>query len=847
MAHARKDHRRAAEKPASPFSSLSPLTLDLLSVGLLYAVTLIVFRGIIFDNAAFASQGDTAAAFSYTHAGNEIEKAEGVDAVWMPYFFSGMPTFGNVAYLPHNVSYVQTVLQTVLNLLYLNGTWTWLVVYCFMGGVFMFFLMRVWNFSRPAALLAAVTFMLSPYMVGLAGEGHGSKLMALSYVPLVVLLTHSLLERRDALSLGLLAAAIGTLMLTNHMQIVYYAFMFLGLYLVYHIMPDFQGNIPKAALKVALFAGAIILGFCISSYIYLSVYDYAQFSMRGGGTAGAPGGLAYDYATNWSWHPGELITLLIPGFFGMKSDFYWGPMIPWTNSSVYVGLFPILFGTLAFVYRRTRFVMFFGVVTILIILVSFGSNFSLLYQLLFTWLPFFNKFRAPEQILHLLPFATGVLGATGFSALLAARERESGVEAQKLYRVLLAAGGVIAGLLIVALLFQSSLLDSLPASMFTKQDQAEQIQQQYGARAGRVIAQLRQARFDIFWKDYVKFSLLAAALCALCCAWLKGRLREVTFSAALLVLVTIDLTLVASRYIDPKPSQELAQAFRPDPTTTFLKSQPGLFRLFAGIDPRDPLYMDNAFAYHGLQSITGYSPAKLKIYQTLLDSCMYRGTDPSFPVNMNVVDMLNVQFLVVHGRLPEPQFQLVNVDQAERVLTYRNPAALPRAFYAGESVTAAGDDEVFRILNSRGFDPARTAVLYKRLPGDIVPADSTHVPRITSYKSREIRIATDVPAPALLVLSEVYYPSGWKAFIDGTETEIFRTDYILRSVLVPGGTHEVVFTFDPPMYRAGWVLTHAAWGVALICAAAGFWRRQTLKRRATPPGTDRPSGGSAAA
>ncbi len=147
MAHARKDHRRAAEKPASPFSSFSPLTLDLLSVALLYAVTLIVFRGIIFDNAAFASQGDTAAALSYTHAGNEIEKAEGVDAVWMPYFFSGMPTFGNVAYLPHNVSYVQTALQTVLNLLYLNGMWTWLVVYCFMGGVFMFFLMRVWNFS----------------------------------------------------------------------------------------------------------------------------------------------------------------------------------------------------------------------------------------------------------------------------------------------------------------------------------------------------------------------------------------------------------------------------------------------------------------------------------------------------------------------------------------------------------------------------------------------------------------------------------------------------------------------------------------------------------------------------
>ena len=844
MAHAKKDRRPAADQAASPFSSLSPLAQDLLCVVLLYAVTLIVFRGIVFENAAFASEGDTATALSYTHAGGEIEKTEGVDALWMPYFFSGMPTFGNVAFVPHNVSYVQTAVQWVLNFLYLNGTWTWLVVYYFLGGVFMFLLMRVWKFSRAAALIAALTFMLSPYMIGLAGEGHGSKLMALSYLPLVVLLSHSLFERRDALSVGLLAAAIGTLMLTNHMQIVYYVFMFLGLYLIYHLTLDLKGKLPQAAVKAALFACALVLGFCISSYIYLSVSEYAQYSMRGGGTTGAPGGLAYDYATNWSWHPGELITLLIPGFYGMKSDLYWGPMIPWTNSSVYVGLVPVLFSAVAFVYRRTRFVLFFGLVALIIVLVSFGNNFSLFYQLLFSSLPYFNKFRAPEQILHLLPFITGILAATGFSALVSARGRDAGIDTDKLYRALLIAGGVIAGLFVVALLLQNSLLDSLPGSMFLKEGQAEQIQQQYGARAPRAVAQLRQARFEIFWKDYVKFSLLAAALCALSAAWAKGRIREWTFSAAVIALVTIDLSLVASRYIDPKPSQELAQAFRPDATITFLKNQPGLFRLFAGIDPRDPLYMDNSFAYHGLQSITGYSPAKLKIYQTLLDSCIYRGTDPSFPVNMNVVNMLNVEFLVAHGRLPEPLFQLVNSDQAQRTLTYRNPGALPRAFYAAESFIATSDGDVFRVLNSRGFNPGRTAVLYKQLPVQISPVDSTHVPRIVSYKSREVRISTEAPAPALLVLSEVYYPAGWRAFVDGAETEIYRTDYILRSVVVPGGTHEVVFTFDPPLYRAGWVLTNAAWGLVLVCVAAGFWQVLRVRQRAAPSGTKGAPGGS---
>ena len=832
MTHARKDHRRPARNPAAPLSSLSPLKQDLLCVGLLYIVTLILFRGIVFDNAAFASEGDTAASLSYVHAGDQIAKTEGVDVLWMPYFFSGMPTFGNVAYLPHNVSYVQTAVQWLLNLLYLNGAWTWLVVYYFLGGVSMFFLMRTWNFTRPAALIAALTFMLSPYMVGLAGEGHGSKLMALSYLPLVVLLTHLLFERRDALSVGLLGGAIGTLMLTNHMQIVYYIFIFCALFLLYHIVFDAREKPGRALVKAGLFAGALALGFCVSSYIYLSVYEYAQYSMRGGGTTGAAGGLAYDYATSWSWHPGELITLLIPGFYGMKAEYYWGPMIPWTNSSVYVGLVPILFGGIALAFRRTRFVLFFGLMTLVLILLSFGNNLSLLYQPLFQYLPFFNKFRSPEQILHLLPFVTGVLAAAGFTALVASRERDSGIDAGKLAQGLLISGGVILALFLLALLFQTSLLESLPGTMFLKAGQTEQLQQQYGARAPRAIAQIRQMRFDVFWKDYVKFSLLSVALCGLVVAWLKGRIREWTFAGAVIVLVTVDLSLVGAKYIDPKPRQNLEQAFRPDATITYLQGQPGLFRLFAGIDPGDPLYMDNAFAFHGLQSITGYSPAKLKIYQTLLDSCMYRRPDPSFPINMNIVDMLNVEYLVLHARLPEPKFQMVNVDQAQRTLTYRNPGALPRAFYVAEAYAASGDADVFRVLNSPLFNPARTAILYKRLPQEIMPVDSTHVPRILSYKSREIRISTDAPAPALLVLSEVYYPAGWKAFIDGTESEIYRTNYVLRSVLVPGGTHEVVFSFDPPLYRIGWIITNAAWGLVVLCVAFGLWRALQVKQRA---------------
>ena len=411
--------RPQAARAAAPsfLARFSPLQLDLVCVGLLYVLMLLVFRNVVFNDAAFSSEGDTAAALSYTEAGNRIAKAENVDVLWMPQFFSGMPTFGNVAYIPHNVSYVQQVLQHVLNLFFLNGKWTWAVVYYFLGAVFMFMMMRTLKFSRPAALFAAVLFMLGPYNIALASEGHGSKLMALCYVPLVFMFTHLLFERKDLLSFGLLTAAIGTLALTNHMQIVYYGFMVIGAYLLYHIIMNVKAAPGRTAIVTAAFAGAVVIGLCISAYIYLSVQEFAQFSIRGGGTAGSTGGLAWDYATNWSWHPAEIITLLIPGFFGFQSPYYWGTM-PFTMSTIYIGILPLVLAAIALVYNRTRLTWFFGILALVMVVVAFGKHLPLLYGPMFDYLPYFNKFRVPVMVLHLFPFVVGVLAGFGLDWLL---------------------------------------------------------------------------------------------------------------------------------------------------------------------------------------------------------------------------------------------------------------------------------------------------------------------------------------------------------------------------------------------------------------------------------------------
>jgi hypothetical protein len=820
----KQQHPHAAHAKASWLSGLTPTTRDLLCVVLIYLVSVLVFREIILKNMAFSSEGDTIATTSIQRAGDELRQTEGEDVLWMPYFFSGMPTFGNLAYY-RDVSYLQQYAVKILNLLYLNGTWTTFVVYYFLGGAFMFLLARRLGFQRPIALFAAFTFMLAPYSVGLAGEGHMSKLMALIYIPLIVMLADLLYQRKDLLSFGLLAAALGTFLLTNHLQIVYYALMFLGLYFLFRVVIDARSGIAPVARGTALLLAALVIGFCISSYIYLSVYEYAPFSIRGGGTAGAAGGLTWDYATNWSWHPAELLTLLIPGFFGMQVSTYWGSITPWTNSSVYVGLLPIFFAALALRYRRNAMTIFLAVVTVLFFLISLGRNFAILYDFLFTVLPFFNKFRAPSQILHLLPLLLGILGAYGFAALLdSGRWKEE--ERQKLARTLLTLAAILGGIALIALLLKSWLFDLLSGSFFSRDGELAQARQQFGQRAAQALAQLKQMRFEIFWKDLVKFGILGALGVGLSWAYLKGRVRAGVYSSLIVALAVIDLWLVSGKYISPVSTSAIEQGFRQDATVSFLKSQEGLFRIF----PVGQLFMDNTYANHRLQSIGGYSPAKLKIYQTMLDSVLERNTQPAFPWNAAALNMLNVRYLVVPGLLPgNDSIEQVYLDQARRLVTYRNSRALPRAWYVAEAKTGASDSEVFAALNAPEFDPARTAILSTELHTPIAQQESQ--PVITEYRSRRISLKTETTGPALLVLSEVYYPAGWKATIDGQETEIYRTNYVLRSVVVPAGAHEVVFRFDPAAYRTGWILSNTAWSIAGLAILLGLWQLPAIRRR----------------
>jgi hypothetical protein len=587
---------------------------------------------------------------------------------------------------------------------------------------------------------------------------------------------------------------------------------------MYTVITDIKSQTKKVAVQSALFWGGIILGFCISAFVYFSVYDYSHYSMRGGtGMPGAGGGLTFDYATSWSFHPLEMLTFTIPSFFGYQSPYYWGWM-PFTETTNYFGLLPILLSVIAIIYCRNKTTIFLALLAVLVLLMSFGRHFSIFYNILFEYLPFFNKFRSPAMILALFPFIAAILSAYGLSFILALFEKNMKVDIPKFKKRILITAAIIIGGTILFGVMKESIFQGFSGSMFVKDSDP----QQYTAQQ---ISQLRELRFEMLWKDIVRFAVFASILLGALYLYSIKTVGKGALTVILGLTFVIDIFLIDTKFINPQPMSDAENRNLPDATVSFLKKDTSQYRIF----PLAQLFGDNSWMYHRIESIGGYSPAKLAIYQEMIDSTFYRGWDQNFPLNMNVVNMLNVKYLVAPGRLPEEYFRLVSGDQVKRVLTYQNPGMLPRVFFVDTAIVKTGKSDLFRTINSASFNPAHQAILEREPQGHPGRSDSTAITPVAVH-SQEMSYRVFTRTPALFVFSEIYFPD-WKAYIDGIEVPVYKTNYILRSVVVPGGEHTILMKYESKVYSEGYAVSLSAWGITLASILGGGFLEYRKKRK----------------
>jgi hypothetical protein len=736
-----------------------------------------------------------------------------VYALWNPYHFLGMPTFGSLAFVPY--VYPLDVLFGFLNKTLHFPDLTWLLSHYLLLALSMLALLKALGASTEGATLGAVAFALTPNLVAVGVFGHGSQIMTAAYLPLLLLLLDRFTRTGSLLTLAGFALAAALQLLRGHVQIVFYTWLALGGYALYlGIGAVREGRKGEAARAAGGLLAGLLLGFGMSAFLYLPTHEYAQLSVRGRAEGGGAG---LDYATQWSFSPREILTFVIPSMFGFGGQTYWGSM-PFTDYPNYMGIVVLalaIYGALRWTGRvRWYFLGMAGIA----LLISFGKHFQLLYSLLYFHLPFFNKFRVPVMILVLVQFATAALAAFGLTKALerpaqaAEKGRDPGTPWMRA-ALISAAGGV----LVVAL------LHALSGSLVVAAIHAR----------SNVTPGLAQQALDLASLDAIKSGLLLGIGCVIVALARRGKMTRVAAALAILAVTAVDLWVIDRKIMDPQVGSpaDYAGFFKETSEVTFLKSDSTLFRVF----PLDP--HDSRLAAYGIASILGYHPAKPKLYQAFADTVGVMSS-------LKTLGFLNVKYALLDGYMP-PNTPGMVLRQDGPMKVYELTDALPRAYVVHRLKPVRDDVVALAVIRTGGFEPTQEAIWTGASP--LPPMAEPLVPdsvRVVRYDFNEAEFVVSTTTPGLFVLADQYDPD-WRATVDKAPATIHRVDYLMRGILIGPGVHRIAFRYEPRALEAGIRISILSLGLTILLAGAGIF----LRRRARPPLTEpspEPSGETSA-
>lgn len=766
----------------------------------------------------------------------EHREQHGEEPLWATHMFSGMPAY--VISVQMAVPHVDDLLFGLFESIYPAAPY-WVLLG---GGYLLLILMG----ARPlTAALGSLFFAFTTYIPIIVGAGHNAKLLALAFVPWVLSGAWLILrEKRWLAGLFTLAVAFTLHMRAGHPQVTYYFLYLLLFWWIYEGARAWKSRRgltpPEWGKATGLLALGGVLGLLGTMQKYWRLYEYSPYSIRGGSALEAGGGgLNLEYAFNWSQGAGELLTLIIPGLFGGSSgEAYWGPKSV-TSGPHYMGALVFVLALFAiFYYRKKIKYLFLGTGT-LTALFSLGYHFPALNEFMFRNIPYFNKFRTPEMWLIVTVFCFSVLAVFGVRALF---EKAREAKEKKSLRTLLVPLAVPLALGLLFAMSSGSVLDfekpgerQQMARQLAQQNNMSPDNQQVQMSVNRYINnQLKPQRRELAQDDSIRFLLLVLSAGALIWAFYNRRIGKGWFLAGLIVLGAYDMMSVGSRYLNEDAmapeSTDLEQAIQQQqrPVDRFLRNNVDSgggwgYRVFpTGDNP-----FNNAIPSYFYPTIGGYTGAKLSYYQDMIDEALQTGPAG---LNMELLDILNVKYLTVGPQQPLSMQGLEQVYEGEDGRAYENTDVLPKAFFADSVITVDSPRRAIDLIKGGSGVNLRTTAVVES--GDPLPAnpDTAASVEVTSYGPREITLSTERSSDGFLVLSEIYYPPGWTATVDGQPATIYKTDYILRGLQVPAGEHEIGLRFDPDSYiwgsRISWAGNILQWALGLFLLA-GYLRGRT--------------------
>ncbi|MDR2980589.1 MAG: YfhO family protein [Bacteroidales bacterium] len=784
------------------------------AIAIFLLLSIVYFAPVVFDGKDLV-QGDVTSVRGWGKDLKDYHNETGEYAFWSNSMFSGMPA--NYTYMPPTTNIFKqlgSIFKMGLSGLHLG------VIFIYMLGFYIFLIAigcKTW-----LSIVGAVAYALGSYNFIIIEAGHVNK--GLVMATMAPVMGGIILCYRKKYLWGILITLIftGINVMWSHQQVTYYLILMIGIIAVIYLIYAIKDKTLKDYLKSsAILVVTALIAVLPSLGSLIPTMDYTKETMRGGAVLQnnpngetESSGLDVDYAFQWSYGKAETMTLLIPNFQGGASKpfdkgsesyqelmgnyrsgrisdqelneyyrytmQYWGDQ-PFTSGPVYAGAIVCLLFILGLFVVKGPEKWWLLAATILSILLSWGRNFPAFNEFLFHHLPLYNKFRTPSMALVM----AGVTMAT--MAVLALKEiidHRNDADFQKKYlNPLYISTGITGGLCLIFALFGGTLLS------FSTPD--NEMLPEWLSSA------LRHDRKQLITSDAWRSLAFIALAFAAIWAFIKYKIKAGYLLAAIGVLILVDLWVVDKRYVSDSSfvPKKKAQAIIPTEADKYI------------LQDTDPDYrvmnlttstFNESQTSYSHKSIGGYSPAKLRRYQDIIDYHFAKG------LNMNVLNMLNARYFIVPTQQgPMPQ---------------RNPDAMGNSWFVDTIKWVNSPDE--EIVALHNFNPHTTAFIdvawkdkydYSTLATE---RDSAGYIRLADYKNPgNLIYESSSSLPKLAVFSEVFYKT-WKVYIDGQEVPLIRANYILRALPVPAGNHTIEFQCVDEVYDKASAIS--LWGSILV-------------------------------
>jgi hypothetical protein len=840
------------------------------AIGIFIVISMGYFMPEIFQKKSLY-QHDIVTGYSISQELAKFSRETGERSYWTNALFGGMPTYQISPAYPSS-----TTLYNIRSLSYLYIPYPANIIFLLLIGAFLLFLalkVNVW-----LAVLGSIAYAFSSYFFVIIEAGHIWKVITLAYIPPVF--AGIIWAYRGKYWLGAFVTTIylSFQIVSNHPQMTFYFGLMILVYVAGQFIYDFRekqlARFFKATLTLLVSAG-IAASLNITNLYH--TYDYSKYSIRGGSelTSGnaedkTEGGLERSYVTSWSYGIGETFTLMIPnakggssGYIGSDeklakevvskvqnstipqqvkdkiaqqvfySNTYWADQ-PMTSGPVYVGAFIIFLFVFGLFVVRGWFKWVLLISTIMSIMLSWGSNFMWLTNLFLDYFPYYNKLRAVSSMLVIAELCIPIL------AILALKEIVENPEIIKqkrnqFYTALACTAGLTLLFIVAPTLFFNFL---------SQQEAVSFAQSAENPQMATLISQftniIEDIRISIFRADAWRSLIIICLGVALVLLYSRKKLNLNLFLAAVIALTLFDMGIVNKRYLsgeDFKPTRppKADVVVKTPIDDEILKDKDLDYRVY---NLSVSSFNDGTTSYHH-KSVGGYHGAKLRRYQDIIEH--YLGGINSQNARgligtkyFDVLNMLNTKYIIVRGE-----------NDSQGLL--RNPNALGNAWFVDEiKWVENADEEIAALANN---NPAKIAVIDKRFESeelkkyeyktDVQVSDSVNISnssiKLTEYQPNKLLYESNSDVKKLAVFSEIYYPNGWHAYVDGQEAKIVCTNYILRAILIPEGKHTIEFRFAPETYnlteRIAWAGYILLLGIVVLAIILGVVRKNETENK----------------